>query len=152
MGTFIYALDAATGNVLWVNDETGAQYIRQLHSAPAFAGVAPQGALVATAEALIVPGGRSVPAVFDRQTGELRYFEINAGGKGTGGSFVAAKWGRKFSVCHVPPKYRPSSCLRVGFATPGVLMMNTASSFCSNPSGEWPCRSFNTRLYGRICI
>ncbi len=36
------------------------------------------------------PGGRSVPAVFDRSTGELRYFEINAGGKGTGGSFVAA--------------------------------------------------------------
>src|SRR5690606_23151774 len=32
----------------------------------------------------------SVPAVFDRQTGELRYFELNAGGKGTGGSFVIA--------------------------------------------------------------
>ncbi len=48
MGTFIYALDARSGSVLWCNDETGAQYIRQPHSAPAFAGVAPQGALVAT--------------------------------------------------------------------------------------------------------
>ncbi len=43
MGTFIYALDAASGSVLWVNDETGAQYIKQPHSAPSFAGVAPQG-------------------------------------------------------------------------------------------------------------
>lgn len=90
MGTFIYALDAETGRVQWVNDSTGAQYIKQPHSAPSFAGVAPQGALVATKEDLVVPGGRSVPAVFNRSDGKLRYFELNAGGKGTGGSFVAA--------------------------------------------------------------
>ena len=90
MGTFIYALDADTGSVEWVNDETGAQYIKQPHSAPSFAGIAPQGALVATADVLLVPGGRSVPAAFDRHTGKQLYFELNAGGKGTGGSFVAA--------------------------------------------------------------
>ena len=90
MGTFIYALHAESGQVAWVNDRTGAQYHKQPHSAPGFAGVAPQGALVANQQSLIVPGGRSVPAVFDRETGELQYFEINAGGKGTGGSFVAA--------------------------------------------------------------
>lgn len=94
MGVFIYALDADSGRVVWLNDETGSQYIRQPHSAPSFAGVGPQGALVATGNALIIPGGRSVPAVFDRQTGKQRYFELNAGGKGTGGAFVAAseKW------------------------------------------------------------
>lgn len=90
MGTFIYALDANSGEIRWVNDRTGSQYIKQPHSAPSFAGVAPQGAFVATDSLLIVPGGRSVPAVFDRDSGELRYFELNAGGKGTGGSFVAA--------------------------------------------------------------
>ncbi|QDV46340.1 outer membrane biogenesis protein BamB [Stieleria neptunia] len=90
MGTFLYALDAQTGEVRWVNDRTGSQYIKQPHSAPSFAGVAPQGALVATESLLIVPGGRSVPAVFERRNGEMRYFELNAGGKGTGGSFVAA--------------------------------------------------------------
>lgn len=90
MGTFLYALDAETGSVVWVNDETGSQYIKQPHSAPSFAGVAPQGALVATEDVLLVPGGRSVPAAFDRHTGKLLYFELNAGGKGTGGSFVAA--------------------------------------------------------------
>ena len=90
MGTFIYALDRKTGEVTWLNDETGSQYIKQPHSAPSFAGVGPQGALVATNDALIVPGGRSVPAVFDRHTGKQRYFELNAGSKGTGGSFVTA--------------------------------------------------------------
>ena len=90
MGTFICALDADTGTVKWINDSTGSQYIKQPHSAPAFAGVAPQGFLVATEKHLVVPGGRSVPAVFDRATGQLKYFEINAGGKGTGGAFVAA--------------------------------------------------------------
>jgi outer membrane protein assembly factor BamB len=89
MGTFIHALDAETGQVQWTNDSTGSQYIKQPHSAPSFAGVAPQGALVATQDQLIVPGGRSVPAVFERQNGRLKYFEIDAGGKGTGGSFVA---------------------------------------------------------------
>lgn len=90
MGTFLYDLDARSGEVRWLNDRTGSQYIKQPHSAPSFAGVAPQGALVATESSLIVPGGRSVPAVFDRATGELQYFELNAGGKGTGGSFVTA--------------------------------------------------------------
>lgn len=109
MGTFLYALDAESGVVQWLNDGTSAQFIKQPHSAPSFAGVAPQGALVATEEYLVVPGGRSVPAVFSRENGELKYFEINAGGKGTGGSFVVAdderfyvhtrrKWTRAFNL------------------------------------------------------
>ena len=90
MGTFLYALDANSGELEWVNDSTGSQYIKQPHSAPSFAGVAPQGALVATKDLLLVPGGRSVPAVFNRSDGSFRYFEIDAGGKGNGGSFVSA--------------------------------------------------------------
>ena len=90
MGTFLYSLDAATGKVVWVNDGTGADFIKQPHSASSFAGVAPQGALVATDSQLLVPGGRSVPAAFDRATGALQYFHLNDGGKGNGGSFVAA--------------------------------------------------------------
>lgn len=90
MGTFIYSLEAATGRVLWVNDSTGAQFIKQPHSAPSFAGVAPQGALAATRDVLLVPGGRSVPAAFDRQTGAFLHFQISTVGKGNGGSFVAA--------------------------------------------------------------
>lgn len=97
MGTFIYSLEADTGAVEWVNDSTGSQYIQQPHSAPSFAGVAPQGTLVATDEYLLVPGGRSVPAAFDRSTGKFVHFEINAGGKGNGGSLVLAN-GDEFFV------------------------------------------------------
>ncbi|MDB4632500.1 PQQ-binding-like beta-propeller repeat protein [bacterium] len=91
MGTFIYALDAETGAVEWVNDGSGSQYIKQPHSAPSFAGVAPQGALVALEDYLLVPGGRSVPAAFNRETGGLVHFNLDAGGKANGGSFVIGK-------------------------------------------------------------
>ena len=88
MGTFLYDIDAETGQINWVNDRTSSSYIKQPHSAASFAGVAPQGALAATDAALVVPGGRSIPAVFDRESGELVHFHLNAGGKGNGGSFV----------------------------------------------------------------
>ncbi|MBN2289976.1 MAG: PQQ-like beta-propeller repeat protein, partial [Candidatus Glassbacteria bacterium] len=89
MGTFIYALDAGTGEVEWVNDRTGSEYILQPHHSPAFAGVAPQGALVSAADRLLVPGGRSVPACFDRIGGGQLYYHLSDQNK-TGGSFVCA--------------------------------------------------------------
>jgi len=100
MGTFIYALDARTGDVVWRNDRTGADWINQPHRNPAFAGVAPQGALVATDDRLLIPGGRSVPACFDRHTGEYLYYRLDEDethyGK-TGGSFVCAGSGVFFN-------------------------------------------------------
>jgi outer membrane protein assembly factor BamB len=89
MGVFIYALDAGTGKILWINDGEGARYMLQPHNAPAFAGIAPQGALAVAGDRLIVPGGRSVPACFDIQKGKFLYYELAANGK-SGGSFVAA--------------------------------------------------------------
>jgi outer membrane protein assembly factor BamB len=66
MGTFIYALDAETGQLRWLNDDTSADFQKQPHGAPSFAGVAPQGQLTVAADLLLVPGGRSLPAAFDR--------------------------------------------------------------------------------------
>ncbi len=90
MGVFLYALDARDGSVTWVNDGAGPLYHKQPHSAPSFAGVAPQGPLVATAEYLLTPGGRSVPAAFSRATGKFLHYQLEDSGKGNGGSFVAA--------------------------------------------------------------
>ena len=90
MGVFIYALDAETGNVVWMNDGSGSQYILQPHKAPSFAGVAPQGCLVATQDFLLIAGGRTVPAAYRRNNGEFVHFLLNDGGKANGGSFVAA--------------------------------------------------------------
>ena len=97
MGTYIWCLDAASGDIVWVNDSTSDDYIKQPHSAPSFAGVAPQGGLVVVGDSLLVPGGRSVPAALDRHTGKLRHFLMNAGGKGNGGSLVLGR-GDEFYV------------------------------------------------------
>ncbi len=89
MGTFIYALNAENGDVIWRNEETGAHFIRQPHNFPAFAGIAPQGAFVIRGDNLLIPGGRSVPACFNRMTGKMRYYHLAKFGK-TGGAFICA--------------------------------------------------------------
>ena len=81
MGTFIYAIDAGTSDILWTNSGSGSTYLMQPHSSPAFAGVAPQGYLVATEDKLLISGGRSVPAAYDRKTGEFLYYHLNKYGK-----------------------------------------------------------------------
>lgn len=119
MGTFLYALDAETGKVVWVNDGTGADYIKQPHSASSFAGVAPQGAMVATQDTLLVPGGRSVPAGFDLATGAMKYFHLNDGGKGNGGSFVAS--GDKYFYVHTRERGVRVYDLKTGVAGKSVM-------------------------------
>lgn len=75
-GVLIYALNAATGSILWCNDTSDTRYLAQPHAkAYALTGVAPQGYLLATDDLLFVPTGRGVPAAFDRATGKLRYFK-----------------------------------------------------------------------------
>ena len=93
MGTFIHALEAETGEVVWTNDGTGSLYMLQPHNSPAYGGVAPQGAMAVSGDHLLVPGGRSVPACFDRRTGEFLYYR-HANFNKTGGAFVAAVAGR----------------------------------------------------------
>ncbi len=89
MGTFIYALDAATGEIVWKNEGTGSNYILQPHRSPAFADVAPQGAFTISGDKLLVAGGRSVPAAFDLKTGKELYYHLSANQK-TGGAFTCA--------------------------------------------------------------
>lgn len=89
MGTFIYALDADTGKIIWKNESTGSNYILQPHRSPAFADVAPQGAFTISGNKLLAAGGRSVPAAFNLTTGEELYYHLAANQK-TGGSFTCA--------------------------------------------------------------
>ncbi len=96
MGTFIYAVDAKTGRVKWLNDSNGSEWLKQPHNAMSFAGVAPQGALAIAGDHLLVPGGRSVPACFDKRTGAFRYYLHGDSGK-SGGAFVAARDGVYFN-------------------------------------------------------
>src|SRR5262245_57085667 len=90
MGIFIHALDARTGEVRWTNDGDGSIYMKQPHNTDAFAAVAPQGPMVVLGERLLIPGGRSVPACYDRGTGKMLRYQLNENGKRGGGHEVAA--------------------------------------------------------------
>ena len=94
MGVFIRAVDAGSGEPVWCNDTGGAIYLSQPHDSPAFAGVAPQGYLLAAGDKLLVPNGRAVPAALDRATGRLLYFH-HARNKKNGDSRVLA-FGEQF--------------------------------------------------------
>lgn len=89
MGTFIYAINADDGTIIWKNEGTGSNYILQPHNSPAFADVAPQGPFVISDNKLLVAGGRSVPAAFDTKTGEELYYHLASSGK-TGGAFTCS--------------------------------------------------------------
>ncbi len=121
MGVFIYALDARSGKVAWENDWTGSQFILQPHNSPAFAGIAPQGALVAAGDGIIAPGGRSVPALFAREDGSQRYFHLAAQNK-TGGSFACAASHVFFN------HYRDQVCSMYDLATGKALIERIGSS------------------------
>ncbi|MFW6106815.1 MAG: PQQ-binding-like beta-propeller repeat protein, partial [bacterium] len=89
-GIFIHAVDAKSGEVLWCNDRTGSLWTAQPHpGADAASGVAAQGYLVLAGDKLLVPTGRAVPAVFDRETGELLYFHLQKNGHVGGADVVA---------------------------------------------------------------
>jgi outer membrane protein assembly factor BamB len=85
-GVFLQAIDAQSGDVLWRNDEAGRIYMAQPHGgAMANSGVSAQGYLVATADQLLVPTGRAVPAAFARRDGKFLYYHLQANGH-TGGT------------------------------------------------------------------
>jgi len=89
-GIYIYALDAATGKVLWLNDDSGGIEMDQPHGgARAKSGLSAQGYLVATRDRLLIPTGRAVPAGLDRNDGSLQYFHLQAN-RAYGGSPIAA--------------------------------------------------------------
>ena len=96
MGTFVHALDAETGELVWSNSGSGSIYNLHQHSgADAFGGVAPQGYLAVDEDVLLVAGGRTPPAAFDLESGRLKFFHQSTGivGKAAGGYRVAVQQG-----------------------------------------------------------
>jgi outer membrane protein assembly factor BamB len=90
MGVFLHALDARTGEPRWCNSGDGSTYIKQPHHTDAFAGLAPQGSLVLAGDRLLVPGGRSIVACYDRLTGQRLHYRLADVSKLGGGPDVVA--------------------------------------------------------------
>jgi hypothetical protein len=88
-GVFVYALDAQSGQVQWVNDRCGTLYGKQPHvGAEALGGLSPQGYLLVNGDELLVPCGAARPATFDRHSGELLDFTLPSEGTVPGGWFM----------------------------------------------------------------
>ena len=88
-GVFVYAMDVASGDVVWRNDRLGYLFGQQPHNTQAIGGVAPQGYLVADGDKLILPCSTAYPALLDRRTGKLIEFELPGPGRFPGGWFAA---------------------------------------------------------------
>ncbi len=115
MGIFIHAVDPATGEVVWTNSGDGTNWTVQPHNAPSFAGVVPQGHLAAAGGKLVVPGGRSTPAVYDALTGELSHFRFD---KRNGGHNVGAVGELLFCAGHA---YTIAEGSPVGGGAPAIF-------------------------------
>ena len=103
-GVFVYALDAATGEVIWCNDTSGiVGDVRTLHAGADFAvyGVCPQGALLASDDILLVPSGKSLPGGYDRQTGKLLYYRMDARHNQRGGTWVTIDGSRFYTTPYI---------------------------------------------------
>ena len=91
-GVYLHALDAATGQTVWSNGETGQLLMPQPHGgAEAHSGVAPQGYLVAVGDLLFTPTGRAVPAAFQRGDGKLLHYLLQQNGSIGGSRVIAAE-------------------------------------------------------------
>ena len=93
MGVFIHCLDPETGEVVWTNSGDGSNFVIHPHNAPSFGTVVPQGHMAAEGDQLVVPGGRSTPAVYDTASGALRHFAFD---KRIGSHAVSVRGGTYF--------------------------------------------------------
>lgn len=88
-GTFVFCVDAATGDTIWRNDRASYIYGIHPHEAESFGGLAPQGYLLIENGELVVPSSQAYPARFDLDTGTLREFALPAAGRVPGGWFAS---------------------------------------------------------------
>ncbi|MCP4376259.1 MAG: PQQ-binding-like beta-propeller repeat protein [bacterium] len=76
-GFHLLAINADTGKIKWRNDNSGRISIKQPHGgAVSKSGPAAQGYLTLSETGILVPPGRSLPAMFDKATGRFRYISF----------------------------------------------------------------------------
>lgn len=88
-GVYIFCLEAKTGKEVWCNDTSCYEYLEYPHvPSVSFGGAAPQGALLATEDTLVVPTGRGVPAGYDLATGRLLHYRADSEVAHKGGTWA----------------------------------------------------------------
>lgn len=123
-GTYVYALDAATGKVKWQNDSSG-HLNRELRK-----GVSAQGNLTIQGDRLLLAGGNQVsPAPFDLATGKCLAGTFAQGQpKANHGRFVGVFAGRHAiaggRILHSSPRNFASKGSFVAFSDRGAFPLN----------------------------
>jgi hypothetical protein len=94
-------LNAETGELVWMNDNSSMYYTTQPHgTADGFSGLSPQGYLTLTGtDKMIVPNGRAAAACLDRTNGNLLHFNLGGISKGHGGYHAVGTKDDVFYVC-----------------------------------------------------
>ncbi len=75
LGVFVHAVDAETGEIKWTNSNTNfIKNVRIDHNYLDDVGLSPQGHFLFVDGKLVIPNGRSMPARFDPDSGQLQYY------------------------------------------------------------------------------
>ena len=90
MGIFLHALDAETGEVRLDQRRRRLASTSSSRTTPIRSPASRRRALVVDGDKLLVPGGRSVPACYDRRTGRFLHYQLAENGKRGGGFERAA--------------------------------------------------------------
>ncbi len=134
-GVYIFALDAATGAERWCNDTSCYEYIEYPHVPSAsFGGPAPQGALLATEDTLLVPTGRGVPAAYDLKTGRLIHYAAGSEVGHKGGTWATVSGDTVFVTA---VGWQPDVPPRLG-ESPDHFADSLAAFHARTGKEEWP--------------
>ncbi|MFP4418068.1 MAG: PQQ-binding-like beta-propeller repeat protein [Chitinispirillaceae bacterium] len=92
-GAAVYGLNAETGEVVMKNDGRYMFFTANPHGgSEGISGMSPQGYLTTTKDnGILVPNGRALPMLFDRATGDYKYWRHGGMSKGLGGYHVSAQ-------------------------------------------------------------
>ena len=127
---YLYAVDADDGSILWKRDNIS-------QASASRDDLSPQGYLLADDDILVVPSSRTLPAVFDLQTGQFRHkSKVRRGGAGgvNGGTRAMLADGQIYSwgARHVFPINQKTGDLGVGFYYGHALAFAGESAYLAN--------------------
>ena len=127
-GIYIYALNATDGKLKWCNDSSGQLSILQPHAALSRSGLSAQGYFTICGKKLLVPTGRALPAILDKETGKYEDWGFSSiwNRTGGGGDIVAFPNAKSFYTGNYM------------YTLPGVVASpntRTYSSVLSTPKG-----------------
>lgn len=143
MGSFLCAVEAATGNVVWENSGEGTGDYREALSPsdnrgvrPSLYGCTPQGYFTIAAGRLVVPQGRNLPHVYDLKDGHLLYNEVRGMHPGhAGNQWFALAAGEAVLFSYPPAEFSQLDWHALDVASLQLAEGNPGSTAVTAPNG-----------------